>query len=98
MHILPTAIDEFLCHTGTRSFVRSSTVRDHRSIVWDLVEMLIDFLGGNAYRARQLLLSLSPRRRISRINKRELLPAVHPLSNFINRNSCRFHNVLFIAR
>jgi len=59
--------------------------------------MLIDFLGGHAYRARQLLISLSPRRRISRIDKRELLPAVHPLPNFVNRNSCRFHNVLFIA-
>lgn len=92
--VLPTVIREFLCHTGTRSFVRSSTVGDNRSIVRDLIGVLIHFFGRHSNRAGQLPISLSPRRRIARIHKRELLAPVHPRRDFVDCNSCHFHNVL----
>ena len=56
MHILPTAIGEFLCHTGTRSLVRSSAVSDDGAIVRNLVQVLIDLVSGHPDRARQFLI------------------------------------------
>jgi hypothetical protein len=59
--------------------------------------MLRDFLGGYSYRARQFLIGLPPRLRISRIDKRERLAAIQPLCDFVNCNSCCFHNMNVMA-
>ena len=96
MHILPTVIREFLCHTGTRSLVRSSAVSNYHSIVRNLVDVAVHFLRRHSDRTGQLLIGLSPRRRIARIDKRKLFPAIQPLRDFINCNSGNFHNVLLL--
>ena len=92
MDILPTAIRELLCHTGTRSFVRSRAVSDDHAIVRDLLEVLIHFAGGNPDRTRKLLVRFRPCLRISRIDKRERLSPVQPFANLIYCNSCCLHN------
>ena len=93
MSIFPTAIREFLCHTGTRSLVRSRAVSDHRAIVRNFGEMLLDFVSGHPNRARQFLVRLRPRYRIARINKSERLAPIHPFADLVDCNSCSFHNV-----
>src|SRR5688572_30147336 len=48
VNVSPAAIGEFLCHTGTGGFVRSSAIRDHRAIAWNLADMLGNMVGRNA--------------------------------------------------
>lgn len=96
MRILPTAIGEFLCHTGTRSFVRSRAVSDHCTIVRNLADVLLQFVGRHADRTRQFPVRFRPRRWISRIDKRERLPAIQPLSYFVHCDSCCLHNALLL--
>jgi hypothetical protein len=76
MHILPTAIGKFLCHTGTRSLMRSSAVSNDCPIVRNFADVLIHLIGRHSDRSRQFLIGLSPRLRVARIEKRELLSAV----------------------
>ena len=76
VHVFPTAFGEFLCHTGTRSLVRSSAISDDCAIVRDLGEMLCHLVRGYPDRGRQFLISLAPCLRIPRIDKSELFPSV----------------------
>jgi hypothetical protein len=91
MHILPTAIREFLCHTGTRRLVRSRAVSNDGAIVWNFVGVLIDCVSRHSNRTGQFLIGLTPRLRISRIDKRELLAAIQPLCDLVHCNSCYLH-------
>jgi hypothetical protein len=61
--------------------------------VRDLVEMLLHLAGRNSNRAGQFLIRLSPRLRISRIDKGELLAPIQPLANLVNCDSGCFHNM-----
>jgi len=97
MHVFPTAIGKFLCHTGTRSLVRSSAVSDDGAIVRNLVDVLIHLVSGHSDRARQFLIGLRPRLRIPRIDKCEPFAAVQPFTNFVDCNSCNFHSVDSLA-
>ena len=98
MHILPTAIGEFLCHTGTRSLVRSSAVSDDCTIVRNLVDVLVDLVSGHPDRARQFLIRLCPGRGISRIQKRQPFAAVQTFTNFVDCDSCDFHSAFMALR
>jgi hypothetical protein len=91
MNIFPTAIREFLRHTGAGSFVRSSTVSYDRAVLWYLIEMFRELVGGNAQSVRQFLIRFSPRGRVPRVKKRELFPTIQPLSYFISSDSRCFH-------
>ena len=53
MHVFPTAISEFLRHTGAGRFVRSSAVGYDCAVFWYFVDMLRDFIGGDANSVRQ---------------------------------------------
>ena len=92
MRVFPTAVEEILCHTGTRCFMRSSAVSDDRAIVGNLIQVLVDLVGRHSDRAWQFLIRLSPGLRVPRIDKSELLAAIHPLRNLVWCNSCCFHS------
>jgi hypothetical protein len=91
MNIFPTAIREFLRHTGAGSFVRSSAVSYDCTVFGYFIEMFRELIGGNAQSVRQFLIRFSPRRRVPRVKKRELFATIQPLSHFIGSNSCCFH-------
>jgi len=91
MNVFPTAISEFLRHTGAGSFVRSSAVSYDRAVSWYLIEMFRELIGGNAQSVRQFLIRLSPRGRISCVKKRKLLATIQPFAYFIGSNSRCFH-------
>jgi len=93
MHVLPTAIREFLCHTGTGPLARSSAVSDDSAVVRNLVEMLAYLIGRHSNGVWQLQVRLPPRLRISRINKRERLTTINPLANLVDCDSCSFHSM-----
>ena len=53
--------------------------------------MLIDCVSRHSNRTGQFLIGLTPRLRISRIDKRELLAAIQPLCDLVHCNSCYLH-------
>jgi len=78
-------------HTGARGFMRSSAVGDHCTVVRNLGKVLLNFVSGHAYRARQFQFGVGPSPRISRVNECEFLAAIHSFLDFVNRYSGRFH-------
>ena len=52
MHVYPAARGQILRHPGVRSFARSSAVGNHRAVVRNLIEMLLEFVGGNSNSVR----------------------------------------------
>jgi hypothetical protein len=92
MDIFPTTVNECLRHTGAGCFVRSSAVSYNRAVLWYLIEMFLDLIGGHAKSIRQFLIRLSPRRWITGINERELFATIQPLSYFIRSDSRCFHH------
>ena len=54
VHALPTAIRQFLRHTGARRLVRSGAVGDDGAVARYLVQMLFNLIGRHADRAGQL--------------------------------------------
>jgi len=91
MNIFPTAVNKFLRHTGAGCFVRSSAIGYNCAVLWYLIEMFLDLIGGHAQSIRQFRIRLPPRRRIPCIDKRELFATLQPLSYFIRSNSRCFH-------
>ena len=91
MNVFPATLREFLRHTGAGSFMRSSAVRYYSAVLWYLIEMCRELIGGNAKSVRQFLIRLSPRRWISCVNERKLFAPIQPFSYFIRSKSCCFH-------
>src|SRR5690349_3379745 len=98
MHILPAMLHQHLRHTGARGLVRSSTVSNDGAITWNLVEVLLHFVGRNPNRARKFRRRLTPRSGIARIDERKHLATSHALFHFVNRNSRCFHLALLVLR
>src|SRR5215216_4744722 len=91
MHVFPTTFSEFLRHTGAGAFVRSSAVGYDRAILWYLVEMLCELIGGNAHGVRQFLVRLRPRGWVPCVKERELFATIQSLSYFVCSDSRCFH-------
>jgi hypothetical protein len=91
MHILPTAIRELLRHTGARCFVRSGAIGYDGAVLWNFIEVLSKLFLGHPDRIRQFLIRFRPGLRVSDVDKRELLAAIHPFFYFVGRDSGYFH-------
>jgi len=91
MNVFPTAFTQFLRHPGAGCFVWSSAVGYNCAILWYLTEMFGDLVCGYANSIRQFLIRFSPRRGISRVDKRKLLATLHSLPDFVRRDPCCFH-------
>jgi hypothetical protein len=83
MHIFPTTFREFLRHPGAGSFVRSSAVGYDRAVLWYLVEMFGELIGGNAHGIRQFFVRLRPRGWVPCVEECELFATVQSLFYFV---------------
>src|SRR6185503_20094817 len=76
MDILVAMRRKLDCYFGARSLMRTRAVCDHGSLVRDLGKMLLHFIGGHSYRARQFGRGLAPGVRIARVYKSKLFATI----------------------
>ena len=98
MDMLKTVIEQYLCHTGTRSLVGSSTVGNDCAITWDLGQVVLRRLSRYAPCPRQFDLGGIPSLWIPGVDEGERCPAVPPCLDFIDRDSRRSHRFLLHPR
>ena len=79
MHIFVAVLFENVRHPGAGRFVRSSAVGHDRPIAWNVGEMWLDLIGGNANGARESCFSLAPRFWIARVNKKYVFSAIQTI-------------------
>src|ERR671915_2422794 len=95
-HVFEADISQSSCRTGTRSLVRSRTIRDDQLVARQLVAMQLNLVDADPQGSRQLLIGLSPGLFVPGIDQDDFLSMIDPVPQIDRSGSRRFH-ILFLS-